>query len=301
MDNQEYKSGFVGLVGRPNVGKSTLMNRIIGQKIAIMSDKPQTTRNKIQGIYTSDSEQIVFVDTPGIHKPKNNLDDYMDESSFQTFDQVDVVLFLTEPTKIGPGDRYIADLLSKINKPVFLIINKIDTIHPDDLLDVINSYQEIGKFAEIIPISATQGNNVEDLLKTVGKYLPTGPKMFDEDQITDRPEYFVVGELIREQILHQTKEEIPHSAAVIVEQMNQYEAGKLQIEATIYVERSTQKGIIIGQGGQMLKKIGIGARHEIEDLLGERVNLKLWVKVQKQWRKDPLFLSRIGYNVKDLK
>lgn len=299
MDNN-YKSGFVGLVGRPNVGKSTLMNRVIGQKIAIMSDKPQTTRNKIQGIYTSDTEQIVFVDTPGIHKPKNNLDDYMDKSSFQTFDQVDVVLFMTEPKKIGPGDRYIADLLSKIKVPVFLVINKIDTVHPDDLLDIINSYQEIGKFAEIVPISAIEGNNVDDLLHTVGGYLPEGPKMFDEDQITDRPEYFVVAELIREQLLHQTKDEIPHATAVMVEQMSKYEANKLQIEATIYVERPTQKGIVIGQGGQMLKKIGIGARKEIEELLGERVNLKLWVKVQKNWRKDPLFLSRIGYNVKDL-
>lgn len=295
-----YKSGFVGLVGRPNVGKSTLMNRVIGQKIAIMSDKPQTTRNKIQGIYTSDTEQIVFVDTPGIHKPKNNLDDYMDKSSFQTFDQVDVVLFMTEPKKIGPGDRYIADLLSKIKVPVFLVINKIDTVHPDDLLDIINSYQEIGKFAEIVPISAIEGNNVDDLLHTVGGYLPEGPKMFDEDQITDRPEYFVVAELIREQLLHQTKDEIPHATAVMVEQMSKYEANKLQIEATIYVERPTQKGIVIGQGGQMLKKIGIGSRKEIEELLGERVNLKLWVKVQKNWRKDPLFLSRIGYNVKDL-
>ncbi len=299
MDNN-YKSGFVGLVGRPNVGKSTLMNRVIGQKIAIMSDKPQTTRNKIQGIYTSDTEQIVFVDTPGIHKPKNNLDDYMDKSSFQTFDQVDVVLFMTEPKKIGPGDRYIADLLSKIKVPVFLVINKIDTVHPDDLLDIINSYQEIGKFAEIVPISAIEGNNVDDLLHTVGGYLPEGPKMFDEDQITDRPEYFVVAELIREQLLHQTKDEIPHATAVMVEQMSKYEANKLQIEATIYVERPTQKGIVIGQGGQMLKKIGIGSRKEIEELLGERVNLKLWVKVQKNWRKDPLFLSRIGYNVKDL-
>lgn len=299
MDNN-YKSGFVGLVGRPNVGKSTLMNRVIGQKIAIMSDKPQTTRNKIQGIYTSDTEQIVFVDTPGIHKPKNNLDDYMDKSSFKTFDQVDVVLFMTEPKKIGPGDRYIADLLSKIKVPVFLVINKIDTVHPDDLLDIINSYQEIGKFAEIVPISAIEGNNVDDLLHTVGGYLPEGPKMFDEDQITDRPEYFVVAELIREQLLHQTKDEIPHATAVMVEQMSKYEANKLQIEATIYVERPTQKGIVIGQGGQMLKKIGIGSRKEIEELLGERVNLKLWVKVQKNWRKDPLFLSRIGYNVKDL-
>lgn len=300
MDNKEYRSGFVGLIGRPNVGKSTLMNRVVGQKIAIMSDKPQTTRNKIQGIYTSDEQQIVFVDTPGIHKPKNDLDQYMDQSSFTTFGQVDCVLFLTEPEKIGPGDRYIAEMLEKITAPVFLVINKIDLVHPDDLLDIINSFQQIGKFAEIIPISATQGNNIEDLLATINKYLPVGPKMFDEDQITDRPEYFVVGELIREQILHLTQDEIPHSTAVIVEQMNQRVNGKLQIDATIYVERSTQKPIVIGRGGAMLKQIGINSRREIEELLGEKINLKLWVKVQKNWRKDSLFLSRVGYNLKDL-
>lgn len=300
MDNKEYRSGFVGLIGRPNVGKSTLMNRVVGQKIAIMSDKPQTTRNKIQGIYTSDEQQIVFVDTPGIHKPKNDLDQYMDQSSFTTFGQVDCVLFLTEPEKIGPGDRYIAEMLEKITAPVFLVINKIDLVHPDDLLDIINSFQQIGKFAEIIPISATQGNNIEDLLATINKYLPVGPKMFDEDQITDRPEYFVVGELIREQILHLTQDEIPHSTAVIVEQMKQRVNGKLQIDATIYVERSTQKPIVIGRGGAMLKQIGINSRREIEELLGEKINLKLWVKVQKNWRKDSLFLSRVGYNLKDL-
>lgn len=300
MTNTEYRSGFVGLIGRPNVGKSTLMNRVVGQKIAIMSDKPQTTRNKIQGIYTGETEQIVFVDTPGIHKPKNDLDNYMDESSFSTMKQVDCVLFMTEAKKIGPGDQYIAEILKKISQPVILIINKIDTIHPDDLLEIIDSYKELGKFAEIVPISATNGNNVEELLQTIYKYLPAGPKLFDEDQITDRPEYFVVAELIREQILHQTGDEIPHSAAVIVESMNKYENNKLQIEATIYVERDSQKPIVIGKGGQKLKQIGIKSRQEIEDLLGERVNLKLWVKVQKNWRRDPLFLSRVGYNIKDL-
>lgn len=300
MSENNYHSGFVGLIGRPNVGKSTLMNRVVGQKIAIMSDKPQTTRNKIQGIYTGDDEQIVFVDTPGIHKPKNELDTYMDESSFSTMSQVDCVLFMTEPKKVGPGDEYIAGLLKKISQPVILVINKIDTIHPDTLLDVINSYNELGNFAEVVPISATNGNNVEELLQTIYKYLPEGPKMFDEDQITDRPEYFVVGELIREQILHQTGDEVPHSTAVIVESMNKYENNKLQIDATIYVERDSQKPIIIGKGGQKLKQIGINSRREIEDLLGEPVNLKLWVKVQKNWRRDPLFLSRVGYNIKDI-
>lgn len=300
MSETSYHSGFVGLIGRPNVGKSTLMNRVVGQKIAIMSDKPQTTRNKIQGIYTGADEQIVFVDTPGIHKPKNELDTYMDESSFSTMSQVDCVLFMTEPKKVGPGDEYIANLLKKISQPVILVINKIDTIHPDTLLDVINSYNELGNFAEVVPISATNGNNIDELLATIYKYLPEGPKMFDEDQITDRPEYFVVGELIREQILHQTGDEVPHSTAVIVESMNKYENNKLQIDATIYVERDSQKPIIIGKGGQKLKQIGINSRREIEDLLGEGVNLKLWVKVQKNWRRDPLFLSRVGYNIKDI-
>ncbi len=271
INNNNYRSGFVGLIGRPNVGKSTLMNRVVGQKIAIMSDKPQTTRNKIQGIYTSDTQQIIFVDTPGIHKPKNDLDQYMDESSFTTFGQVDCVLFLTEPKKVGPGDRYIADMLEKISVPVFLVINKIDLVHPDDLLDIINSYQQIGKFAEIIPISATQGNNIEDLLATIQKYLPEGPKMFDEDQITDRPEYFVVGELIREQILHLTQDEIPHSTAVIVEQMNQRVNGKLQIDATIYVERATQKPIVIGRGGSMLKQIGINHAEKLRSCWARRL------------------------------
>ena len=300
-EKKDYKSGFVALIGRPNVGKSTLLNFLVGQKVAIMSPQPQTTRNKISGIYTDDQEQIVFIDTPGIHKPKNKLDDFMDKSSYSALDEVDVVLFMVEPEPAGKGDQYIAELLKKIKKPVFLVINKIDKVHPDKLLSIIDSYKNLGDFAEIVPISASQGNNVSELIKTIAKYLPEGPQFYDADQLTDRPEYFIVAELIREQVLKLTQEEVPHATAVVVDRMRDHEGGKLQIEATIYVERPGQKGIIIGKKGQMLKQIGIAARQEIEALLGEKVNLRLWVKVQKNWRSDPVFLKSIGYNAKELR
>ncbi len=300
-EKKDYKSGFVTLIGRPNVGKSTLLNFLVGQKVAIMSPQPQTTRNKISGIYTDDQEQIVFIDTPGIHKPKNKLDDFMDKSSYSALDEVDVVLFMVEPEPAGKGDQYIAELLKKIKKPVFLVINKIDKVHPDKLLSIIDSYKNLGDFAEIVPISASQGNNVSELIKTIAKYLPEGPQFYDADQLTDRPEYFIVAELIREQVLKLTHEEVPHATAVVVDRMRDHEGGKLQIEATIYVERPGQKGIIIGKKGQMLKQIGIAARQEIEALLGEKVNLRLWVKVQKNWRSDPVFLKSIGYNAKELR
>ena len=300
-EKKDYKSGFVALIGRPNVGKSTLLNFLVGQKVAIMSPQPQTTRNKISGIYTDDQEQIVFIDTPGIHKPKNKLDDFMDKSSYSALDEVDVVLFMVEPEPAGKGDQYIAELLKKIKKPVFLVINKIDKVHPDKLLSIIDSYRNLGDFAEIVPISASQGNNVSELIKTIAKYLPEGPQFYDADQLTDRPEYFIVAELIREQVLKLTHEEVPHATAVVVDRMRDHEGGKLQIEATIYVERPGQKGIIIGKKGQMLKQIGIAARQEIEALLGEKVNLRLWVKVQKNWRSDPAFLKSIGYNAKELR
>lgn len=300
-EKKDYKSGFVALIGRPNVGKSTLINFLVGQKVAIMSPQPQTTRNKISGIYTDDQEQIVFIDTPGIHKPKNKLDDFMDKSSYSALDEVDVVLFMVEPEPAGKGDQYIAELLKKIKKPVFLVINKIDKVHPDKLLSIIDSYKNLGDFAEIVPISASQGNNVSELIKTIAKYLPEGPQFYDADQLTDRPEYFIVAELIREQVLKLTHEEVPHATAVVVDRMRDHEGGKLQIEATIYVERPGQKGIIIGKKGQMLKQIGIAARQEIEALLGEKVNLRLWVKVQKNWRSDPAFLKSIGYNAKELR
>lgn len=300
-EKKDYKSGFVALIGRPNVGKSTLLNFLVGQKVAIMSPQPQTTRNKISGIYTDDQEQIVFIDTPGIHKPKNKLDDFMDKSSYSALDEVDVVLFMVEPEPAGKGDQYIAELLKKIKKPVFLVINKIDKVHPDKLLSIIDSYKNLGDFAEIVPISASQGNNVSELIKTIAKYLPEGPQFYDADQLTDRPEYFIVAELIREQVLKLTHEEVPHATVVVVDRMRDHEGGKLQIEATIYVERPGQKGIIIGKKGQMLKQIGIAARQEIEALLGEKVNLRLWVKVQKNWRSDPAFLKSIGYNAKELR
>ena len=300
-EKKDYKSGFVALIGRPNVGKSTLLNFLVGQKVAIMSPQPQTTRNKISGIYTDDHEQIVFIDTPGIHKPKNKLDDFMDKSSYSALDEVDVVLFMVEPEPAGKGDQYIAELFKKIKKPVFLVINKIDKVHPDKLLSIIDSYKNLGDFAEIVPISASQGNNVSELIKTIAKYLPEGPQFYDADQLTDRPEYFIVAELIREQVLKLTHEEVPHATAVVVDRMRDHEGGKLQIEATIYVERPGQKGIIIGKKGQMLKQIGIAARQEIEALLGEKVNLRLWVKVQKNWRSDPAFLKSIGYNAKELR
>lgn len=300
-EKKDYKSGFVALIGRPNVGKSTLLNFLVGQKVAIMSPQPQTTRSKISGIYTDDQEQIVFIDTPGIHKPKNKLDDFMDKSSYSALDEVDVVLFMVEPEPAGKGDQYIAELLKKIKKPVLLVINKIDKVHPDKLLSIIDSYKNLGDFAEIVPISASQGNNVSELIKTIAKYLPEGPQFYDADQLTDRPEYFIVAELIREQVLKLTHEEVPHATAVVVDRMRDHEGGKLQIEATIYVERPGQKGIIIGKKGQMLKQIGIAARQEIEALLGEKVNLRLWVKVQKNWRSDPTFLKSIGYNAKELR
>ena len=300
-EKKDFKSGFVALIGRPNVGKSTLLNYLVGQKVAIMSPQPQTTRNKISGIYTDDQEQIVFIDTPGIHKPKNKLDDFMDKSSYSALDEVDVVLFMVEPEPAGKGDQYIAELLKKIKKPVFLVINKIDKVHPDELLSIIDSYKNLGDFAEIVPISASQGNNVSELIKTIAKYLPEGPQFYDADQLTDRPEYFIVAELIREQVLKLTHEEVPHATAVVVDRMRDHEGGKLQVEATIYVERPGQKGIIIGKKGQMLKQIGIAARQEIEALLGEKVNLRLWVKVQKNSRSEPAVLKSIGYDAKELR
>lgn len=294
------KSGFVALVGRPNVGKSTLMNYLVGQKVAITSNKPQTTRNKISGIYTTDDMQVVFVDTPGIFKPHLELDDYMDKASLSSLKDVDLILFMVEPEKMGRGDEYIIEQLKKVNVPILLLINKVDQVNPNELLPIIDEYHKLDVFKEFLPISATQGIGIADLIEVLREYLPEGPDYYDPEQITDRPEYFMVAELIREQILKLTAEEVPHAAAVWVERMNQHENNKLQIEATIYVEKSGQKGIIIGKGGAMLKQIGIKSRKQIEELLGEKVNLKLWVKVQRNWRSDPRFLKQIGYNSKDL-
>lgn len=297
-----FHSGFVALIGEPNVGKSTLMNRILGSEIAIISPKSQTTRNKIQGIYTTDQEQIVFVDTPGIHQLKNSLDKYMDTAAFSALQDVDVVLLMVNAdTKIDANVQDIIKRLQTISQPLFLVINKIDLVHPDSLLPLIEQYNNLLKFQEVVPISATQGNNVVELLKTLVKYLPQGPQYYPQEQLSDHPEYFVVAEIIREKILELTQKEVPHSVAVVVEQMNQRINGKLQIEATIYAERASQKKILIGQKGIMIKNIGIRSREKIERLLGEKINLKLWIKVQKNWRNDPLFLQRVGYQLKDLK
>lgn len=296
MDKQEYKSGFITIIGRPNVGKSTYLNQVIGQKIAIMSDKAQTTRNKIQAVLTTKDAQMVFIDTPGIHKPKHRLGDFMMKVATNTLNEVDIVLFMVNATeKFGKGEEFILEKLKGIKTPVFLVINKIDLIHPDDLFDVINQYKDRFPFAEIVPISALQGNNVPHLLEIIKKYLPEGPQYYPEDQITDHPERFIIAELIREKILHLTHEEIPHSIAVLIEKIETKENGKLHIMAAIVVERDSQKGIIIGKQGSMLKQVGTRARKDIENLLGSKVYLELWVKVQKDWRNKPTFLQEIGY------
>ncbi len=291
-----YKSGFVSIVGRPNVGKSTFLNRIVGQKIAIMSDKPQTTRNKIQGVVTTDDSQIVFIDTPGIHKPKHALGDFMNKMAKQTIPDVDVVLFMINANeKIGPGDRFVIDLLSRTKSPVFLVINKIDLVHPDELLPIIETYQAEFDFAEIVPISALQGNNVDRLFDVLKTYIPEGPQYYPDDQVTDHPERFIMAELIREKVLHFTHEEVPHSVAVTIEKIERDDNGKVHVMANIIVERSSQKGILIGKQGAMMKQIGTGARREIERLLGSKVYLELWVKVQKDWRNKQIHLREFGF------
>lgn len=293
---EEYKSGFIALTGRPNVGKSTLMNQMIGEKVAIVSDKVQTTRNRIQGIYTSDKSQMVFVDTPGVHKPRHRLGDYMVEQALSSLPDVDLVLFLINASqKRGPGDNYIIERLKNLESPVFLIINKIDEVHPDQLLPIIEDYTNEMDFAEVIPVSALQGNNVDHLVEVIEDYLPEGPPFYPEDQLSDHPLFFMVQEIIREKILEKTKEEVPHSVAVQVQKMKENEDGKMEIDADIIIERSSQKGIIIGKGGQMLKQIGIAARKDIEDLLGQKVRLNLWVKVQEDWRDKPSQLKEFGY------
>lgn len=292
----EHKSGFVAIIGRPNVGKSTLLNRIVGQKIAIMSDKAQTTRNKIQGIYTTPEAQMIFIDTPGIHKPKHRLGDFMVDSALSTLREVDVIILMVNAEeKRGPGDNFIIEKLQGNKTPIFLVINKIDKVHPEKLLEIIDNYRELLPFEQIVPISATEGNNVETLLNELLRYLPAGPQFYPEDQVTDHPEYFIVSELIREKVLELTREEIPHSVAVVVEGMKRNENDKVQVQATIIVERSSQKGIIIGKGGKMLKDIGIKARRDIEVMLGDKIYLELWVKVQKDWRDKQNYLTDYGY------
>ena len=296
------KSGFVTLIGRPNVGKSTLMNRLIGQKIAITSNKPQTTRNKIQTVYTCEQGQIVFLDTPGIHKAKNKLGDYMVNVAQHTLSEVDVILWLVEPsTFIGAGERHIIEQLKKTKTPVILVINKTDTVKREEILTFIDAYRKELDFAEIVPVSALKGDNTQDLIDSIFKYLPYGPMFYDEDTVTDQPQRQIVSELIREQALRCLDEEIPHGIAVSIDQMKwRADDSIVDIDATIVCERDSHKGIIIGKGGSMLKKIGSRARKEIEDLLETQVNLKLWVKVKKDWRDSDFLLKNFGYNAKDI-
>ncbi|MBB6175259.1 GTP-binding protein Era [Anoxybacillus tengchongensis] len=297
MIREEYKSGFVAIIGRPNVGKSTFLNRVIGQKIAIMSDKPQTTRNKIQGVYTTDDAQIIFIDTPGIHKPKHKLGDFMVKVAQSALQEVDLILFMVNAVEgLGRGDEFIIERLKQVQTPIFLVINKIDEIHPDDLLPLIEQYRSLHSFAEVIPISALQGNNVETLLQQIKNYLPEGPQYYPAHQVTDHPERFIIAEFIREKALHLTREEVPHSIAVVIDSIERREnSDTVYVAATIIVERDSQKGIIIGKRGQMLKEIGQRARVDIEALLGSKVFLELWVKVQKDWRNKMAQLRDLGY------
>ena len=296
-----YKSGFVTLIGRPNVGKSTLMNRLIGQKIAITSNKPQTTRNRIQTVYTCDEGQIIFLDTPGIHKAKNKLGEYMVSVAERTLKEVDVSLWLVEPsTFIGAGEQHIAEQLRSVKTPVFLVINKIDTVEKAEILKFIAAYKDIVDFAEIIPVSALKGENTDDLLQAMMKYLPTGPQYYDEDTITDQPERQIVAEMIREKALRNLSDEIPHGIAVAIDRMHERPNGSIiDIDATIVCERNSHKGIIIGKQGAMLKKIGSQARADMEALLDCKVNLKLWVKVKKDWRDSDFLIKNFGYRKTD--
>jgi len=297
--NANFKSGFVTLIGRPNVGKSTLMNQLIGQKIAITSKKPQTTRNRIQTVYTdTDRGQIVFLDTPGIHKAKNKLGEYMVTVAERTLQDVDVIVWLVEPsTFIGAGEQHIAEQLRKSNLPVILVINKTDTVKKEEVLLFIDAYRKLLDFAEIIPASALHGDNTDTIIDMIFKYLPYGPMFYDED--TDQPERQIVAEIIREKALHALDEEIPHGIAVTIESMKQRKNGITDIEATIICERDSHKGIIIGKGGAMLKKIGSNARFEIEKLLEGKVNLRLWVKVRKGWRDSDIQMKNFGYNINE--
>ena len=296
--NKGYKSGFISIIGRPNVGKSTFLNRVIGQKIAIMSDKPQTTRNKVQGVLTLSDAQLIFIDTPGIHKPKHKLGDFMMKVAQNTLKEVDLVLFMVNAEEgFGRGEEFIIEKFQSVHTPIFLVINKIDQIHPDDLLPIIESYQEKFPFKEVVPISALEGNNVERLLEQIKSYLPEGPQYYPADQVTDHPERFIISELIREKALHLTREEIPHSIAVVIDKIDRPEnKDVIHVMATVIVERDSQKGIIIGKKGSMLKEIGQRARVDIENLLGSKVFLELWVKVQKDWRNKMSQLRDFGFN-----
>lgn len=296
------KSGFVALIGRPNVGKSTLMNHIIGQKIAITSNKPQTTRNKIQTVYTDERGQIIFLDTPGIHKAKNKLGEYMVNVAERTLEDVDVILWLVEASDyIGAGEQHILEVLSEIKKPVILAINKMDALkNQDEVLLIMEKFSKLRDFTEIVPVSALKGVNTGELLKVLYQYLPEGPLYYDEDTVTDQPMRQIAAELIREKALRLLKDEIPHGIAVEIDKMSTRKGGLTDIEATIVCERDSHKGIVIGKGGAMLKRIGTAARKDIEDMMEGQVNLKLWVKVRKEWRDSDIQMKNFGYNPKDI-
>lgn len=302
MGKDNFKSGFVTLIGRPNVGKSTLMNHLIGQKIAITSNKPQTTRNRIQTVYTSEEGQIVFLDTPGIHQAKNKLGEYMVSAAKSTLQEVDVVLWLVEPVDyIGTNEKNIAKQMEKVKVPVILIVNKIDTVKPEKLAPLIEKYSRLYPFAEVIPVSALRGKNIRSVISAIFKYLPYGPAFYDEDTITDQPQRQIAAEIIREKALRCLEEEIPHGVAVAIDTMKPRESGAIwDIDATIICEKDSHKGIIIGKGGSMLRKIGSQARRDIENMLEAKVNLQLWVKVKKDWRDSDYLVKNFGYDKKDL-
>ncbi len=292
---ENFKSGFVAVIGRPNVGKSTLINKIIGQKIAIMSDKPQTTRSRIQCILTQDDAQFIFLDTPGIHKPKFKLGEYMLKAAEGTLKEVDAIFFVIDATeKFGGGEKYILEKLSATNKPVILTINKIDLLEREKLLPIIAEYSARYKFAAVVPISANTGENISELLTEAKKYLPSDFKYYPADMVTDQPERLIIAELIREQILHVTDDEVPHSVAVDIEEITERKNNLTYIRAVIYVERDSQKGILIGKGGDFLKNIGKNSRPEIEMLLGKKIYLDLWVKVKRNWRNSVGTIQNLG-------
>ncbi|SCM80260.1 membrane-associated, 16S rRNA-binding GTPase [uncultured Sporomusa sp.] len=296
MNKENYKSGFVAVIGRPNVGKSTLMNNLIGQKVAIMSDKPQTTRNKIMGVLTQNDAQIIFIDTPGIHKPKHKLGEYMVKEAEGSLREVEVILFVVDVTaEMGPGERYILDNLANVRTPVILVVNKIDRIEKPKLFPIIEKYTAAFNFAAVVPISALDQTNFDGLVAEIKNYLEPGPQYYPEDMITDQPERLVIAELIREKVLHLTKEEIPHAILVDIEEIVTRANEDLYVRAVIYVERDSQKGIVIGAGGRLLKDIGRMARADIENLLGSKVYLDLWVKVKKDWRNRANVLKSFGF------
>lgn len=294
-----FRSGFVAVIGRPNAGKSTLLNQLLGQKVLIMSDKPQTTRNKIQCIFTEERGQIIFLDTPGIHKPKHKLGEFMVDSAMNALREVDLVLYIVDgAAEFGGGEEYIINTLKQVKTPCILVLNKIDLLKKEQILKLIQQYSKLADFLAIVPLSAKTGENKEELLNVIFKQLPVGPMYYPEDEVTDQPERFIMAELIREKVLQLTRDEVPHSIAVVVETVEE-KATLVKVRANIIVERDSQKGIIIGQGGKLLKEIGSLARHDIETLMGSKVYLELWVKVKKDWRNRAVNLRELGYSDRD--